>query len=50
MIPRWMCGADCRFQRSRSKAEALMKERYDEITQWEKEMAKDFRKKLAAHP
>ncbi|MBL9134016.1 MAG: PSD1 domain-containing protein [Verrucomicrobiaceae bacterium] len=36
------------FKDVESRLKAMVKERYDEVTQWEAEMAKDFREKLAA--
>lgn len=36
------------FKDVESKLKTMMRERYDEVTKWEKEMAKDFRDKLAA--
>ena len=36
------------FKETESTLKKMVKDRYDEVTKWEKEMAKDFRDKLAA--
>jgi hypothetical protein len=41
-------GLTAEFKEVTTKLQTLIKERYNEVTEWEKEMAKDFREKLAA--
>ena len=41
-----VAGMTAEFKEVDAKLQALVKERYSEITQWEKEMSPDFRKKL----
>ena len=41
-----VAGMTAEFKQVDAKLQALVKERYSEITEWEKEMSPDFRKKL----